>query len=135
METAAQASPISRGAIWTGRVISTLIILMLVMDSVIKFLKPAPVVQTFAQLELPIALSVPLGIILLVCTLLYAIPMTSVLGAILLTGYLGGAVLTHLRVGDPLFSHALFPVYLGILVWFALYLRDARLRALIPLRS
>jgi hypothetical protein len=97
-------------------------------------LKPAPVIHTFEQLGLPVALSVPLGVILLSSTLLYAIPRTSILGAILLTGYLGGAVLTHVRVGDPLFSHALFPVYLGMLMWFALYLRDARLRALIPVK-
>jgi len=74
-------------------------------------------------------------IILLVCTALYAIPNASVLGAILLTGYLGGAIATHLRIGDPLFSHVLFPTYLGVLLWGGLYLREPRLRALIPLRS
>jgi len=78
---------------------------------------------------------VPLGIVLLTCTVLYVIPRTSVLGAILLTGYLGGAVATHVRVGDPLFSHVLFPVYLGVMIWLGLYLRDNRLRALMPLRS
>jgi hypothetical protein len=135
METAAQASSVSKATLWTGRIISTLIVLFLLMDCMIKFLRPAPVLQTFEKLGLPVALSVPLGIILLACTLLYAVPRTSILGAILLTGYLGGAVLTHVRVGDPLFSHALFPVYLGILAWFALYLRDARLRALVPLKN
>jgi hypothetical protein len=73
--------------------------------------------------------------LLLVCTLLYAAPQTAVLGAILLTGYLGGAVATHVRVGDPLFSHILFGVYVGVFLWLGLYLRDARLRALVPLRS
>jgi hypothetical protein len=81
------------------------------------------------------SLAVVLGTILLICTAIYAIPRTSVLGAILLTGYLGGAVATHLRVGDPLFSHALFPVYVGVLIWGGLFLREDRLRALIPLRS
>jgi hypothetical protein len=76
-----------------------------------------------------------LGVLLLVCTLLYAAPQTAVLGGILLTGYLGGAVVTHMRVGDPLFSHVLFGVYLGVLLWLGLYLRDARVRALVPLRS
>jgi hypothetical protein len=80
-------------------------------------------------------LAVNLGVLLLCCTILYAIPRTSVLGAILLTGYLGGAVATHLRVGDPLFSHVLFPTYLGVMLWGALFLRDERLRALIPLRK
>jgi len=75
-----------------------------------------------------------LGVLLLACTLLYAVPRTAVLGAILLTGYLGGAVATHLRVGDPLFSHVLFGVYMGVALWLGLYLRDARLRALVPLR-
>jgi hypothetical protein len=98
-------------------------------------MKPAPVVETFAHLGLPISLANPLGIILIVCALLYAIPQTSILGAILLTGYLGGAVCTHLRVGDPLFSHILFPTYMGALLWLAIYLRHVRLRALIPFRS
>jgi ABC-type transport system involved in cytochrome c biogenesis permease component len=78
---------------------------------------------------------VPLGIVLLTCTILYVIPRTSGLGAILLTGYLGGAVATHVRIGDPLFTHVLFPVYLGVLIWGGLYLRDNRVRSLIPLRS
>jgi hypothetical protein len=98
-------------------------------------MKPAPVVEAFAHLGLPLSISVTLGIILLLSTVLYAIPATSVLGAVLLTGYLGGAVATHLRVGDPLFSHVLVPTYLGIVLWLGLYLREERLRALIPLRS
>ena len=86
------------------------------------------------KLGYPETVIVPLGIILLTCTILYVIPRTSVLGAILLTGYLGGAVATHVRVGDPLFTHVLFPVYLGVLIWGGLYLRDDRLPALIPLK-
>jgi hypothetical protein len=126
---------VSRKALWTGRTISAVIVLLLTLDSVGKFFKPKPVVDAFAHLGVPIALDFAIGILLLVCTLLYAVPATSILGAILLTGYLGGAVMTHLRVGDPLFSHVLFPTYLGSLVWLGLYLRDSRLRALIPLRT
>jgi DoxX-like family len=86
-------------------------------------------------LGIPIALDFTIGALLLLCTLLYAVPATSVLGAILLTGYLGGAVMSHLRAGDPLFSHVLPPTYLGIFLWLGLYLRDPRLRVLIPLRN
>jgi hypothetical protein len=107
----------------------------LIFDAVIKFVKPAPVVDAFAHLGWPLSSAVTIGILLLVCTSLYVIPRTSILGAILLTGYLGGAVATHLRVGDPLFSHILFPTYLGVMLWLGLYLREERLRALIPLRS
>jgi len=125
----------SRKSIWVGRILSGLVVLFLIPDGIIKFIKPAPVVETSAQLGLPLSLANTLGILLLICTAIYAFPRTSVLGAILLTGYLGGAVATHLRVGDPLFSHVLFPTYLGVLLWLGLYLRDDRLRALIPLRS
>lgn len=135
MDATSQVTSPSKGSIWTGRVISALIVLFLLFDGVLKFMKPAPVVETFAHLGLSISLANPLGIILIVCALLYAIPQTSILGAILLSGYLGGAVCTHLRVGDPLFSHILFPTYMGALLWLAIYLRDVRLRALIPFRS
>jgi hypothetical protein len=130
-----QSAPGSKTLLWSGRIISTLIVLFLVFDSILKFIKPAPVVEAFAHLGLPVSLAVILGILCLICTALYAIPPTSILGAILLTGYLGGAVATHLRAGDPLFSHVLFPSYLGVLLWLGLYLREHRLRALIPLRS
>src|SRR6267142_3004016 len=135
MDATSQVTSPSKGSIWTGRVISALIVIFLLFDSVLKFMKPAPVVATFAHLGLSMSLANPLGIILIVCALLYAIPQTSILGAILLSGYLGGAVCTHLRVGDPLFSHILFPTYMGALLWLAIYLRDVRLRALIPFRS
>jgi hypothetical protein len=85
------------------------------------------------QLGFPESVIVGLGIVLLACVILYVIPGTSILGAILLTGYLGGAVASHVRVGDPLFSHVLFPVYLGVLVWGGLFLREPRLRQLMPL--
>ena len=90
--------------------------------------------QAFIRVGFPEKLSLTIGIVLLVCVLLYVIPRTSVLGAILLTGYLGGAVVTNLRAGSPLFSETLFPVYFGVLAWGGLFFRDARLRALIPLR-
>jgi ABC-type transport system involved in cytochrome c biogenesis permease component len=90
--------------------------------------------ETMIKLGYPSELSLTLGIITLICVALYLVPRTAVLGAILLTGYLGGAVATHVRVGDPLFSHILFPVYIGILVWGGLYLRDYRVANLIPLR-
>jgi DoxX-like protein len=118
---------ISKGKLWTGRVLSTIIVLFLLMDSIIKFVKPAPVAESFAHLGWPVNLAVPLGVVLLLCTLLYAVPRTAFLGAILLTGYLGGAVATHLRSGDPLFSHVLFPVYMGAVIWAGLFLRDSRL--------
>ena len=135
MQSDSQTSPISKRALWAGRIISALPVLFLLMDSVMKFVKLAPVVEATVKLGYSATTIVPLGIVLLTCTVLYVIPRTSVLGAILLTGYLGGAVATHVRVGDPLFSHVLFPVYLGVMIWLGLYLRDNRLRALVPLRS
>jgi len=131
---AAQTAPSKKG-VWAGHILSGLVVLFLIPDGIIKFIKPAPVIEASAHLGLPLSLANTLGILVLVCTAIYVFPRTSVLGAILLTGYLGGAVATHLRVGDPLFSHILFPTYLGVLLWLGLYLRDARLRALIPLRS
>jgi hypothetical protein len=125
----------SKARTWIARISSGLAILFLVVDAIMKFLKPAPVTEAFAQVGWPVGLAVNLGAVLLCCTILYVIPRTAVLGAILLTGYLGGAVATHLRVGDPLFSHVLFPTYLGVMLWGALFLRDERLRALIPLRK
>lgn len=121
-------------SLWTGRALSTLLVLFLLLDALMKFVKPAPVLQACAQLGLPLNLVSTIGAILLVCTVLYAIPRTSILGAILLTGYFGGAVLSNLRVGNPLFSNTLFPVYFGALTWLGLYLWDVRLRALVTLR-
>jgi len=137
MPSDTQNAPVSKKGLWAGRIMSALVILFLVFDIVIKFVKPAPapVVEAIAHPGLSLSLAAVLGTVLLVSTALYVIPITSVLGAILLTGYLGGAVATHLRVGDPLFSHVLFPTYLGVLLWGGLYLRESRLRALIPLRT
>jgi hypothetical protein len=120
---------------WTGWVMSGLVIAFLLMDSVMKLIPLDIAVQTTGELGYPasVALVRGLGIVTLACTILYAIPRTSVLGAILLTGYMGGAMATHLRVGNPLFTHLLFGFYLGVLAWGGLWFRDARLRALIPL--
>jgi hypothetical protein len=129
-----QSAAVSKGKLWTGAIMSALPALFLLVDSVGKLIRPAPVVEATVQLGYPESVLLGLGIVLLTCTVLYVIPRTAILGAILLTGYLGGAVATHVRVGSPLFSHILFPVYLGVLIWGGLYLRDERLRALIPLR-
>jgi len=134
-QSAAQSAPLSKGRLWTGRVMSTLAALFLLMDGVMKLMKPAFVVQATVQLGYPESVIIGLGIVLLACTVLYLIPRTAVLGAILLTGYLGGAVATHVRIGDPLFSHTLFPVYVAVLLWGGLFLRDPLLRTLIPLRK
>jgi DoxX-like family len=134
MQPSAQAAPISKRRLWTGRTLSGLATLFLVFDAVIKFTKIAPVVDSFAQLGYPIGLAPTIGSIALICVILYVIPRTSVLGAILLTGYLGGAIASQLRIGSPLFSHVLFPVYVAALIWGGLYLRDEQLSALIPVR-
>jgi hypothetical protein len=134
-DSVTQKAPVSKGRLWAGRIMSALPVLFLLMDGVMKLMKPEFVVKATIQLGYPESVIFGLGIVVLVCVILYVIPRTAVLGAILLTGYLGGAVATHVRVGDPLFSHALFPVYFAILLWGGLYLRDERLRALIPLRN
>ncbi|MCI0349579.1 MAG: DoxX family protein [Acidobacteriales bacterium] len=133
MHTASQSPPTSKKKLWAGRIVSALPILFLLMDGIMKLVRPPVVVSGTVELGYDGSVIVPLGILLTTCTVLYAIPRTSVLGAILLTGYLGGAVATQVRVGNPVFSHILFPVYLGVLLWLGLYLRDERLRSLVPL--
>jgi len=134
-----QASPSAagKGATRAGWALSGLAILFFAMDGAMKAALLPVVSETSAQLGWPAdsGTILALAALLLGSTLLYAIPRTAMLGAILLTGYLGGAVATHVRVGSPLFSHVLFGVYLGIIVWGGLWLRDPRLRALIPLRD
>jgi len=130
----AHVSSVSKKSLWAGRILSGVVIGFLLLDSAMKLMKAAPVLEAMPNLGWPISLTVPLGAILLVCVVAYAIPQTAVLGAILLTGWLGGAVATHTRIGDPLFSHILAPVYMGILLWLGLYLRDTRLRPLVPFR-
>lgn len=111
---------------------SGLVVLFLVFGSLGKILRVAPVMKGTTELGYGASAVLPIGILLLLCTLLYAIPRTSVLGAILLTGYLGGAVATQFRVGNPFLGYVLFPVYLGILLWGGLYGRETRLRTLLP---
>jgi hypothetical protein len=123
-----------RGAVWTGRALTMLAVVFLVFDSIGKLLEVPPVVAGSAQLGYPASTVFPLGVILLLCVVAYVIPPTSVLGAVLLTGYLGGAVATHFRVDNPLVSHTLFPIYVALFVWGGLFLRDAELRALLPWR-
>jgi hypothetical protein len=118
---------------WIGWSMTGLMMAFLLFDGVSKLVLEPHVVEATAQIGYPLDLIRPLGIICLICTILYAIPRTSILGAILLTGYLGGAIASKVRIEDPLFSSVLFGVYFGILVWGGLYLRDERLRALIPL--
>jgi len=133
MQAHALERPASRGAL-AGRIIATLVALFLVFDSVTKVIKIQAVLDACVQLGIPEGAIAGIGLVLLASTVLYVIPATSVLGAILLTGYLGGAVFTHVRVGGPAFN-AGFAVGFGVLVWLSLYLRDPRIRALIPLRS
>lgn len=132
METVVQTMSVSKGALRGGRVMSWLSALFLLMDGVMKLFKPAFVVEATVKLGYPEGIIVPLGIVLTLCTILYLIPRTAVLGAVLLTGYLGGAVATHVRVGEGWFP-ILFPVIFGVLLWGGLYLRDQRLRTLIPM--
>jgi hypothetical protein len=127
----APAQPgISRRARWAGRAMSGLVAAFLLFDAALKLVKPPFVVEGTVKLGYPAEVIVPLGVVLLASTLLYLVPRTSPFGAVLLTGYLGGAIATHVRVGDPLASHVLFPVYVAVMVWGGLWLRDARLRAL-----
>ena len=132
--TISQTAPVSSGALWTGRVLSAIIVLFMIFDGVIKLPPLDIVTQSMVPLGWPADPSVArlLGIIGLVSTALYALPRTAVLGAILLTAYMGGTIATNVRVDNPLFSHTLFGVYLGIILWGGLYLRDPRLRALVP---
>jgi hypothetical protein len=125
----------SKAALWTGRVLSGIAILFLVFDTAIKFLGRPEVAASMQQLGYPTQLAIVIGSIELVCLLLYVIPATSVLGTILFTGYLGGAIATHLRLENPLFTHILFPTYIAALIWGGLYLRDARVRTLVALRG
>lgn len=122
-----------RARLWTGRLLGGLPALFLLVDAVMKFVQPKEVVDATTALGYPASCILPLGAVLLVSTLLYLLPRTAVLGAILLTGYLGGAIATHVRVGAPPFN-IVFPIVFGILLWTGLWLRESRLRAILPLR-
>jgi hypothetical protein len=125
----------SKKMTWTGRVLSGLAIAFLLFDATMKFFMdklPPEALEAGAALQWPIELMPTVGTILLICTILYAIPRTSFLGAVLLTGYLGGAIASHVRVSNPLFTHTLFPIYIAAFVWVGLYLRNAQLRRMFP---
>lgn len=125
---------ISKTSLWVGRVLSGLATLFLLFDGVMKFFMdklPPEALEAGAALQWPIELMPTVGTILLICLAFYLIPRTSILGAILLTGYLGGAVASHIRVSNPLFTHILFPIYVAIFLWLGLYLRDRRVKAIL----
>ena len=120
----------TNAAAWTGRIAATLVAVFMTMDAVMHLTKPQPVVTAFAQLAVPLGMSVPIGLLALVCTALFVIPRTSVLGAVGLTGYLGGAVAIQARAGSAAFP-TVFPLIVGGLVWASVLLRDERVRALL----
>jgi DoxX-like family len=134
MQPDSQTAPVSKKMLWAGRILSAIPVLFLLFDGVAKLIKPASVVEATVWLGYPESVIPGLGILLLVCTVVYVVPRTSVLGAILLTGYLGGATATHVRIGESLFP-ILFPSIVGTLIWGGLFLRDERLRTLIPVRT
>jgi hypothetical protein len=117
-----------------GRGITALAVLFLVFDTVVKFTSVPAVAESMNQLGYPVSYAVGIGVLEVICLAVYLIPRTSVIGVILLTGYLGGAIASHVRVGNPLFSHVLFPIYIAALLWGGLYLRDARVRSIISAR-
>jgi len=135
IQTIDQSFPISNRALWTGRVVSGLVVAFLLFDGAIKLIPLDIVISTSRELGIPAEFARVLGVLTLLGAALYAFPRTAVLGAILLTGYLGGAIWTHMRIGSPLFSHTLFPTYVAAFVWGGLILRDERLRAFLPWRA
>lgn len=126
--------PLSKTSLWTARIISALVVLFLLFDSAIHLTKPTPVVDAFARLGYPLSASVGIGIVELLCLIAYVIPRLAVLGAILLTAIIGGAIATQVRAGSPVFEAYIFPGLLGLLIWVGVWLRDHRLRELVPLR-
>ena len=134
--TETATAPASRVANLLGRILSGLVIVFLLFDAAIKLVPLAVVTETMDRMGYGSSenLARSLGLITIVCTVLYSLPPTSILGAILLTGYLGGAIASHLRIGSPLFTHTLFGLYLGLMVWGGLWLRDRNLQSMIPFR-
>jgi len=119
-----------------GWIVSGVVVALLLLDAVMKLIAIPQVLQAGEQIGFPgVSMARGLGLLLLLCTLLYVTPRTAVLGALLVTAYLGGAVATHVRISSPLLTHTLFPIYVALLLWGGLYLRDPRLRALLPLRT
>lgn len=134
MQTDLGTTPVSRKSLWAGRIIGGLPAFFLIVDAVMKLIKPAPVVEATVKLGYSESVILPLGVVLLISTVLYLVPRTSILGAILLTAYLGGAVATHVRAGESLFS-IFFAVIFGVLLWLGLWLQDKHLQKLTPLRE
>lgn len=134
MESTAQSVPVSKASFWTGRIISGFVVLFMIFDGITKIMKVQQVIDATIRIGFPVSTVAGVGITLLICVALYVIPPTSVLGAILLTGYLGGATAANVRAGSPAFN-TVFPIAFGILTWLGLYLREQRLHALVPLRS
>jgi hypothetical protein len=134
MNAATQSAAVSKGELWSARILSALVTLFLLFDAIIHVTKPVPVVDAFARVGYPLSASVGIGIVESLCLVAYVIPRTAVPGAILLTGLLGGAIATHVRVGSPLFETYGFPLLVGLLLWGGIWLRDVRLRKLVPLR-
>jgi hypothetical protein len=134
MTTKSRIATVTNSTFWIGWIMSGIVVVFLLFDGTTKLMMITPVVDATTGIGYPVDLIRPLGVVCLACAVLYALPRTSVLGAILLTGFLGGAVASKVRLEEPLFSQVLFGVYVGILAWGGLYLRDGRLRALIPLR-
>lgn len=129
--SAASTPPVSTATLWTGRILSALPVPLLIMGAITKMMGAAPVVEGFRKFGFPDGSAFAIGLVELVCTILYVIPQTAVLGAILLTGYLGGAAVTHIRVNESWIA----PVVMGVILWVGLYLRDPRLRELAPWRT
>lgn len=125
----------SRKALWGGRILSGLVTAFMLLDASMKVLRLEVAVQGTTSLGYPEGVVVPLGLVQLACLVLYWMPRTAVLGAVLWTGYLGGAIATHVRLGNPLFSHVLFPVYVAAMFWGGLWLRDRHVRTVLPLHT
>lgn len=134
MSNAGHPSSVPKNRLITSYVLTGLVALFLAFDTIMKVLMLAPAVQATTELGYPVNTILPIGLVEVVCLGLYLGPRTSVLGAVLLTGYLGGAIATHVRAGSPLASHTLFPIYVAAMVWGGIYLREARLRDLLPIR-
>jgi hypothetical protein len=135
MSSTTSAMPLPRAGVRAGTIVTALPVLFLLFDSAIKLAVIQPVVESFIQLGWPTHLAVGVGVLELACLALYLVPRTSVVGAVLLTGYLGGAIATHVRVESPLFTHVLFPVYVATFLWGGLMLREPRVRGLVGLRA
>jgi hypothetical protein len=134
MQSTSEPNSVSKGTLWAGRVVSAFVVAFMIFDGVTKVVKAQQVIEATIRIGFPESTIVWIGAVLLVCTVLYVIPSTSVLGAILLTGYLGGAIAANVRAGSAAFNTA-FPIIFCVLVWLALFLRESRLRALIPFRN